>query len=281
MKTFLVTVVALLSVNFAPVVRADEALLFAGKCKNVTHDMEGFLKLFVIEKSDGSLEGYMSISGWLSGSGLLEGIRRDKHYEFKTRDAQSGVAIRWEGFKKDGKVSGEYYVDPIVAAGLDKQVGEWEVISLHPGNTQLKESEETFKSRLMLTLEAELNAPIQMSDGSVQTGAHALFNTVHPVGNGVSVSVDDVEIEWKEGASKNSPDEIRRYKMDYTLYWHGLLQVKGHTKLRMTYNVNLGEVTSHEVVSTTGTTTQDAKNMVFDIGLLLGAAVVESFLKAE
>lgn len=282
MKTLLLSICAvLISLGTSSNALADETLLFTGKCRNVTHALDGLLKLCVIEKTDGSLVGYMSISGWLTGSGELSGIRRGNQYEFKTVDGNLGVAIRWEGVKKEGKVSGEYYIDPNAEMGLDKQEGEWEAISLSSNDTSQIATEETFKSRFMLMLETELNAPVNMADGTTQSGANALFSTVHPAGTGVSVCVDDVIFDWKEGAAKNSVNDIRRYTVDYTLYWHGLLQANGHTKLRMTYNANLGKVTTHDLVSTTGTTNQDVKKITFDIGVLLGAALVESLLQPE
>lgn len=78
-----------------------------------------------------------------------------------------------------------------------------------------------------------------------------------------------------------STDEIRRYTIDYTLYWSGIVQAFGHSKLRMSFNANLGRITAHDLISTTGTTKTDVEEMAFGIGVLLGKAAMESLLQAE
>lgn len=72
-------------------------------------------------------------------------------------------------------------------------------------------------------VEAVLNAAVGLAEGSSKTGAQALFDSVHPIGTGVSVSVNSVSIEWKCGASKTSAGDIHRYTVDYALYWHGII----------------------------------------------------------
>jgi hypothetical protein len=51
-------------------------------------------------------------------------------------------------------------------------------------------------------IEADLNAAVELADGSTETDAQAVFDSVHPLGKGVSVSVNDVSIELKDGHRK-------------------------------------------------------------------------------
>jgi hypothetical protein len=111
---------------FAPLHAADSALL-TGTCRNVTHGLDGLLKLYVTEKADGGIEGYMSISGWLIGSGPLKGTRSGNTYKFTTSDPLWGLSIAWEGVRREDRLSGEYYIGANTKTGTDKQVGEWEV----------------------------------------------------------------------------------------------------------------------------------------------------------
>ena len=99
---------------------------FTGSCRNVTHNLDGFLKL-VISQTDDNLEGYMSISGALGGSGVLKGMREGNRYTFETVDEIHDLKIRWQGTLRGSVLSGEYFIAPQPAQGLAKQVGEWEV----------------------------------------------------------------------------------------------------------------------------------------------------------
>ncbi|WP_050025403.1 hypothetical protein [Verrucomicrobium sp. BvORR034] len=282
MKSLLIALcVAVSLLGAAPVAVADETLLFSGTCRNVTHGIDGLLKLFVLEKADGTLQGYMSISGWLVGSGPVAGKKVGNRYQFSTRDPHWGLSIDWDGTQRSGKLSGEYITSPNAKLGTGKQVGEWAVTIQDSTDEAATLTEQAFKNRFLLMVETDLNADVQLADGSTQTGAQALFSSVHPIGTGVSVSVNDVAIEWKDGASKTSAADIHRYTVDYTLYWHGIIQANGHTKLRLTYNNALQTVTAHEVIETTGTTKSEVGEIAFGIGVLLGKAAVESMLNSK
>ena len=283
MKAFFCALTLAFATLFAavPPVKADENLVFSGTCRNVTHGVDGSLKLFILEKSDGTLDGYMSISGWLVGSGPIKGSKSGNKYEFTTKDPNWGLAITWDGVNRNGKLSGEYFIAPNANTGTGKQVGEWEVTIKDSADVAAVITETAFKHRFILMAEADLNAAVELADGSKKTGAQALFDSVHPIGTGVSVSVNDVSIEWKDGASKTSAKDIHRYTVDYTLYWHGIIQANGHTKLRLTYNNALQSVTAHEVIETTGTTKKEVGEIAFGIGVLLGRAAVESMLNSK
>lgn len=265
---------------FTPL-RAEDSVLLTGTCRNVTHGLDGLLKLFVTEKAGGELEGYMSISGWLSGSGPLKGSKSGNTYKFTTSDPLWGLSIRWEGVRRNGHISGEYYIGANTQTGAEKQVGEWEVAIEDSQTDGVIASEESFRKLFKLHLEADLNSPIKQADGTTVTGAQGLFQSIHPVGSGVSVCVTDVTIDWKEGASKTSAEGIHRYVVDYTLFWHGVVQRTGHTKLRLKYNAALKAVTAHELVETTGTTNQEVGEIAFGIGVILGQAAMDSLLNSK
>ncbi|RBP35664.1 hypothetical protein DES53_12032 [Roseimicrobium gellanilyticum] len=269
-----------LALAFAPVHAEDSALL-TGTCRNVTHGLDGLLKLYVTEKAGGEIEGYMSISGWLIGSDPLKGTRTGNIYKFTTSDPLWGLSIAWEGVRREHRLSGEYYIGANAKTGTDKQVGEWEVQMEDSQKDGAITSEESFRKLFKLRLEADLNSPIKLPDGITVTGAQGLFQSIHPVGTGVSVNVTDVSIVWKEGASKTSAEGIHRYTVDYTLYWHGLLKPTGHTKLRLKYNAALNAVTAHDMLETTGTTNQDVSEIAFGIGVILGKAAMDSLLESN
>lgn len=115
---------------------------------------------------------------------------------------------------------------------------------------------------------ADLNAEVKLAGGTTTTGAQALFSSVHPVGTGVSVSVNDVDIEWKDGATQTSAKDIHRYTVDYTLCCHGIIQANGHTKLRLTCNNALQAAMAHKVIETTGTTKKEVGDIASGIGVL-------------
>lgn len=280
MKTFS-TLLWIAAVLFVSNLKADvsDTTLLTGTCRNVTYGLDGFLKVIVVERSDGVLEGYMSISGWLAGSGQLKGTRSGNTYKFTTTDPLRELSISWEGVRKEGKLSGEYYIEPNSKLGTVRQVGEWDV-SVEDTDGVIA-SEKSFRKLFELHLEADLNAPIELNDGTVVTGAQGLFQAIHPAGSGVSVCVTDVSIDWKEGASKTSVEGIHRYTVYYTLFWHGVVRPTGHTKLRLKYNAALKVVTAHELVETTGTTTQEVGEIAFGIGVILGQAAMDSLLNSK
>jgi hypothetical protein len=260
---------------------AEDSTLFTGTCRNVTHGADGLLKLFVVEKPTGQIEGYMSISGWLVGSGPLKGSRSGNTYKFVTADPMWGLSITWEGVRRGDKIIGEYESAANAKMGTDRQVGEWGVAVEDTQTDGVITSEDSFRKLFKLHLEADLNSPINLNDGTTATGAQGLFQSIHPVGTGVSVNVTDVSIDWKEGASKTSAEGIHRYTVDYTLYWQGVLTPTGHTRLRLKYNTALNAVTAHDLVETTGTTKKDVEDIAFGIGLILGKAAVDSLLESK
>lgn len=272
--------IALLVLSDATTRAADSALL-TGTCRNVTHGLDGLLKIYVSEKAGGDSEGYMSISGWLVGSGSLKGTRTGNTYRFTTSDPIWGLSIAWEGVRRGDKIIGEYAIAGNTKLGRDRQVGEWEVAVEDTQSEGVIASEESFRALFKLRLEADLNSPIKLPDGNTVTGAQGLFQSIHPVGTGVSVNVTDVSIDWKEGASRTSAEGIHRYIVDYTLYWHGILTPTGHTRLRLKYNAALDAVTAHGLVETTGTTKKDVEDIAFGIGVILGKAAVDSLLESK
>jgi hypothetical protein len=185
------------------------------------------------------------------------------------------VTIDWQGTLKGGVLSGEYFCAPNPKTKTPKQVGEWQVEEF-----VLKENagaeEGAFFKRFVIWAEMDLNNPLKLENGSTISGAEALFNAVHPAGNGISLQVTNAQIEWKDGSPHTDFKNIHRYALDYVLYWKGVVQPKGWTRLRLIYNAELKATTSNEVVETTGITKQDVGEMSFDIGFLLGRAAMES-----
>lgn len=258
---------------------AKESKLYDGSCRNVTHQLDGYLKLFTIQDGQ-DIKGFISISGWLTGSGEISGKRDGNSIKFTSVDA-TGLKIRWEGLVRDKVLDGEYFIDAMPDRGMDKQSGEFKVSLVDIQDDGVAENEESFRKLFMLGLEADLNAPVKLQDGTVAFGADALFQSIHPVGQGVGIRVTGVDIDWKEGASRKDAKEIRKYTINYTLYWHGVLTRTGWTKMSMSYNANLGEVTDHRVVETTGTTNAQVNDVAFGIGVLLGQAAVEAMLNSD
>lgn len=191
------------------------------------------------------------------------------------------MRIEWSGIVRGDVLDGEYVVDPNINAGLGKQVGEFKVTLVDKHHDGIPESEAAFRKLFMLSLEAELNAPIKLSDGTVDFGANSIFGSIHPVGTGVSVRVTEIDIDWKENATRKDAKEIRKYTIDYTLYWYGLITPTGWTKMSLTYNANLGQLTEHKIIQSTGTTNREAKDMAFGIGVIIGQAAMEAFLNSK
>lgn len=191
------------------------------------------------------------------------------------------MRIEWSGMVRGDLLAGEYTVDPIVSAGLGKQVGEFKIELVDKHQDGVPESEAAFRKLFMLGLESELNAPVQLSDGTMEFGADSIFQAIHPVGTGVSVRVTEIDIDWKENATRKEAKDIRKYTIAYTLYWHGLITPTGWTKMSLTYNANLGRVTEHKIIQSTGTTNREAKDMAFGVGVLIGQAAMEAFLNSK
>ena len=258
-------------------VKESRHTLWTGTCRNATYAASGRLKIYFIE--DGTkLTGYISISGELVGSGDLEGTKNGTAVSFSSFDPIHKVPITWKGRQDGSRISGEYFIDALADQGTSKQVGEWQVDLAVLSKDGMPESESGFRSLFMLKLEIDLNEPVQRNDGSIVTGAQALFDSIHPAGTGVSVNVTNVAIEWNEGASRTKIGDIHKYTVDYTIYWLGVIQKNGTTRMRLTYNAAIEAVTSHDVISSTGITNSEAGQVAFGLGVLLGRAAMESFL---
>ena len=258
---------------------AKDTALWDGSCRNVTHQLDGYLKLF-IQQDGPQISGYISISGWLTGSADIQGRRDGNAVSFVSTDAR-GSRIVWSGIVRGDILDGEYVVDPNARLGLGRQVGEFKVALVDKHQDGIPESEAAFRKLFMLSLEAELNAPIKLSNGAVELGANSIFSSIHPVGSGVSVRVTEIDIDWKENATRKTAKDIRKYTIAYTLYWHGLITPTGWTKMSLTYNANLEQVTEHKIIQSTGTTNKEAKDMAFGIGVLIGQAAMEAFMNSK
>jgi hypothetical protein len=272
-------VIILVSITLTNTAIAKDTALWDGTCRNVTHQLDGFLKLFV--QQDGpQISGYVSISGWVTGSAEIQGKRDGNTITFVSTDP-AGMHIEWSGIVRGDVLDGEYVVAPNANAGLGKQIGEFKVALVDKHQDGVPESETAFRKLLMLSLEAELNAPVQLNDGTVTFGADRIFSAIHPAGTGVSVRVTDIDIDWKENATRKDTRDIRKYTIAYTLYWHGIITPTGWTKMSLSYNANLGQITEHKILQSTGTTNREAKDMAFGIGVLIGQTAMEAFLNSK
>lgn len=276
MKRFKIAFLILIS---SLVAHAKQSTLWDGECRNVTYQTDGHLKLFTLH--DGSkIAGYISISGWLVGSGQIKGTQVGNAIQFTSIDG-SGLPIRWEGVIRDKVLKGEYFIEAQPNANLRKQVGEFSVAITDTQTDGIATSEMSFRKLFLLNVETELNAPVKLDDGTVASGAEALFRAIHPAGQGVSIRVANADIEWKDGASRVNAEGIRRYTIDYILYWHGVLTTLGQTKMRLSYNANLRQVTEHTVIESTGITNSDVNQLTFAVGLVLGKAAVDALLSND
>lgn len=251
--------------------------IWTGGCQNATYGDDGRLKIYLVENG-AKLTGYVSISGNLVGSGEIVGTRSGSAYSFTSVDPAINVPIAWQGRRDGARLVGEYAIEALPSLGTIKQVGEWQVALAMVAKDGVPDSDAGFRSLFMLMLEIDLNRPVQRKDGSMVTGAQALFEQVHPAGVGVSVNVSNVEVEWIEGSAKREMKDIRKYAVDYTIFWTGLFQKKGTTQMRLRYNAAIGAVTSQEIVGTTGVTNRDLNEVGFAIGVLIGKAAMDAFL---
>ena len=99
---------AILIFGLSPNLQARDTVLYVGTCRNVTVGVDGLLKLF-IEDDSKAFEGYLSISGWLVGSGPVKGTRDGDRFKFHTTDPNWGLEIDWQGTLRNGKLAGEYW----------------------------------------------------------------------------------------------------------------------------------------------------------------------------
>ncbi len=269
---------ATLALTFLSAAFAGDIMFMRGTCRNVTHGVDGRLKLMLHQK-DGVLSGGMSISGWLCGSGPVQGSRTGDKAKFQTKDPQTGMLIDWQGTFVGERLYGEYFVVANAASAYQREVGEW---SMTVQTSQVEGggyNEKIVAEALKFGTENILNAPVKLADKTVITGAENVFRASHPAGKGISVEVEDVDIEWKPGLATRSLEDVHKFRATYTLYWQGVFTPTGTTRLRMDYNAVLDTPTGHEILSSTGTTRQDFNDMAFGAGFLLGQAAMESLLK--
>ncbi len=259
---------------------AFAADLWTGTCRNVTESTDGNLKLYVNEES-GRITGFISISGWLVGSGEIAGRQTENRIEFESIDAAFGFSITWKGTLKDGRITGEYYVKPIPAIGLNRQVGEW-TVSLFVGSIESGAvNEDRFKKLFLFDLERDLNSPLALSGGTTTTAAQILFDDVHPIGTAVSISVNSVDVVWKHGSTSFTSSDLHKYRVGITLYWHGPLRKFGQTQMALSYNEALGEFTGFEVISTNGVTIARARKVTIAVSALVAKAALNAFMESQ
>jgi len=277
MKSYALLVLLINFWECSSTAKAEDLAAFEGTCHNVTADADGHVKLMVSEENN-RLSGMMSVSGWLMGGGQVTGSHVGSEYKFTSTDP-SGMTIDWQGELQNGKLSGEYIFK--AQAGLPRQVGEWSVELkgwLKPNDPpDANAAENVITAMLKMEFERMLNAPVKQADGKYISGAQNVFQVVHPSGQGISIWVENVGVEWKTGKPKNLTG-IHKISVDYTLYWQGVVTPTGWTKIRLAYNANIDAVTKHEVVQSTGATNKDADDLAFGLGFILGKAAMEKLL---
>lgn len=257
---------------------AVDVLAFEGTCRNATLGGDGFIKM-IVSDADGKLSGVMSINGWLAGGGIVQGSREGTSLHLVSEDKALDSKIDWHGIVTDSVVSGEYIVHQ--TASTPRQVGEWKAILKARQKQGAAHDEELTKLALKLMVEDRLNAPVKLTDGKLISGAHNIFRAVHPAGVGISVCVEDMEIDWKGEGRPKSLDEIYKFRATYVLYWQGIIRPTGWTRLRLSYNTKIDAVTSHEILQSTGTTNEEFGEIAFGIGALLGSAAMDSLLGSK
>lgn len=258
------------------------AILLTGKCVNKTSNTSGQMKLILFKpgepdaKGVRKVSGYMSVTGWLNGGGEFEGTLSEGNIAFKTRHL---APIQWNGSFGLDRIEGTYSIPE--QDGVPAQAGEFDVekVARTPG------SETELRQNMMVVIESEFNGLEAKPDGKMCFWPQAIFDAFHPVGNGISIEVADLSLEWKEGADHTKREGIRRYTTDLFLFWSSPLQPKGVTQLRTVHNAELGQLISCDIVRTNGTTTEEvkekAKEVGIQVGLAVGAALLKSWLESE
>lgn len=162
--------------------------------------------------------------------------------------------------------------------GLGRQVGEWELKLQARQQTGENLSDAMAKATMKIAAELMLSAPVKLTDGTTITGPENIFRAAHPSGKGLSVCMEDVELDWKPEAQTRTLGDIHKFRVTYVLYWQGIIRPAGWTRLRMAYNLKIDSSTSHEILESTGTTNREVGEMAFGVGVLLGQAAMESML---
>lgn len=261
--------------------RTPTTALYAGKCRNVTHQVDGNVKL-LIENNRSKVEGYISISGHLVGTGAISGKWKGDSLEFTSSDPIHNTTIRWQAKQKHGSLTGEYFSAPSTGSP-EGQVGEWSATL--QSDTKRKDAsgrsigiQEDFRRRFIFDLETSLNEPVKLNDGSIKLGAQVLFDNIHPIGQAISVTVNDIDITWRDGAKGDRFEDLYTFTVGITLFWSGPITQYGTTDLEMTYNSELGTYTKQTIKRSDGITNQDASDIAFGIGRLIGEVAVQALL---
>lgn len=262
-----------------------ETALWDGSCQNITYGGKGLVKLLLLPSGKtGMISGYLSITGFLRGSGDIVGKLGDHgKIEFKSVDPVAGTIISWQGFVKDGKITGEYFIEADPALRLAKQVGEWQVAAsaqkLTGGESRPQQDVEAkFKRHFVFDLELRMNAMEKDASGRLTSRAQVYFDLIHPVGTATSICVDDADIEWIPGTTEAAEKNIRKITFDAILFWQGMVQKEGYTVIRVTYNYALQEVTDFTVLSSTGMTKEDTKKAAVTLGKVVGALALKALV---
>jgi uncharacterized RDD family membrane protein YckC len=98
--------------------------------------------------------------------------------------------------------------------------------------------------------------------------AEALFDAIHPVGTGKSITVDDLEL------NRDPSGNLESVGLELTLYWDGPLQ-SGKTTFKMLYDVKTDQFGNIKVEQTDGITREDIND--FAIGYQVGAEIHDAF----
>ena len=272
----------LLSAAFALNVNADVAL-YVGQCRNVTYGLDGNLK-FIVSRTNDAVTGFLSISGHLVGTGHVSGTWKGSSVTFRSDDPINDVHISWQAKAHSGTLEGEYFVDPRASLGeTAKELGEWSATLLSDeqhrnASGATLDRKDDFRRRFIFDLETALNAPVKMPDGTSQRGAQVMFNQIHPAGQAISITVNDVAVVWRDDTRGDKIDDVYKYTITLSLYWHGPIKQYGTTDIRLTYNAELRTYTKCEIVKTDGVTKGDVSDIAFGLGKVIGEVAVRSFL---
>ncbi len=256
-----------------------DSLFLTGTCRNVTKNLAGHLRA-MIRENNGALEGRISVTGWQGGSGALAGTRDGNKFLFKTRD-YTGMVIEWQGVLNGSGLSGEFFVQANPKLRMERQGGEWEMKTQASLAKRQKFTISANEELLKLESEFQLNWPTVQKDYTIVTGAERLFPLVHPTGKGVSIHVEDVKIDWTAEAAGGPPPDIHKFHLTYVLYWQGVVQPTGWTRLRLSFNTVLDSVTDYVVLESTGATHSEVNQMAFDLGFMVGKKAVDSMLNSK
>ncbi len=96
----------------------------------------------------------------------------------------------------------------------------------------------------------------------------AIFEAFHPSGTAKSITVHDVSLNWKDGHSRPTANDIQDFTVRFTIYLTSPLHDDGFTKATFTYDAEARRYIRAQVLATNGITKGDTVNAV---GAALGA----------